>query len=156
MACPTMNIIFINFHDSTTLSLPLETRTGSGCSCQDASEEEQPRYPPASPAPRHPLLCLAALLVPRVLPTPGQRGLRLRNAAPDGHGEPGLLSSPPFSSLPGKPTLSSKFLLAWLPSRSGNSTLINVSANPSSAGGASNSFTVPRVQKDPQASPLAP
>lgn len=53
------------------------------------------------------------------------------------------------------PTLPSK-LLAWLRLRAGNSTLINVSANPSSAGKASNSFTVPRVQKAPWASPLAP
>lgn len=62
-----------------------QTRIGSGCSCQDASEGEQPRYHPASPTPRRPSALLdldsSTLPAPRVLPTPGHRGLRLRNAA---------------------------------------------------------------------------
>lgn len=131
------------------------TRTALGCSCQDASEGEQPGYHPASAPPCHALLDHSPGAVGPAYPwsswaEASQRRCQIRTVS---RGSPLPLPSPPSG---GKPKLSSKFLLAWLPPRSGNSTLINVSANPSSAGGASNSFTVPRVQKDPRASPLAP
>ena len=66
------------------------------------------------------------------------------------------LPAPRVLPNPGHGGKTSKFLLAWLPSRSGNSTLINAPTKPSLAGGALNSSTVPRVRKEPRGSPPAP